>query len=460
MQVVVNILNIFKQINQSLGYTIRKNRKFFIKSNSQESNSTAHCSYPVMAENLWAASLRKPRLSLPAPIMMSEANPFAHFTLTQRMPDIIRRVISENEFSSEIVNNLEALIQELTQKIEYFIKDEGQDIVDWERYLQPFIGKYWVDIPWFFAEAYFYRRILESTHYFNCGIDPYALQKRRGLETAMPAILELSTRVNRWNKSQQHNNFTNLIALLYFALWGNRADMSLFPINAEHNNNRQIIHLEQSQILVDDTPQLAEAISNFNKARIDFIVDNAGFELFSDLCLADFLLTNHWAGTIYLHLKPYPTFVSDATIQDVCNTIDILLANENREVQLLANRLRDHITQGRLLCNDDYFWTSPLVFWEMPESLRSELGQSSLILIKGDANYRRCLGDLRWSFTTAFEDIVCYFPAPLAVLRTLKSELAVGLQLTQVGRLNNQDPHWLTNGQWGMIQFVEPPQDA
>lgn len=406
-----------------------------------------------MTENSPDPLLKQPQITLPAPITMSEANPFAHFTLIQRMPDIVRRIISENEFSSEIVNNLERLIQELNQKIEHTIKDQGQDTIDWQRYLQPFLGKSWLEIPWFFAEAYFYRRILEATNYFRNNIDPYAQQKRRGLETSLSTIKELSTRVNQRYKSQQENNQTTLKALLHFALWGNRADMSLFPINAEDNHKPEI-HLEQSQILVDDTAEIIEKIASLHQARIDFIIDNAGFELFSDLCLVDFLLANNSAKTIYLHLKPYPTFVSDATIQDVINTIQILLDSDNQENNLLANRLRSYITQGRLLCRHNYFWASPLVFWEMPETLRNSFKHSSLIIIKGDANYRRCLGDRQWSFTTAFEDIVCYFPAPLAVLRTLKSEIVVGLKSAQIEKLNNQDPNWLTNGHWGIIQFV------
>lgn len=395
----------------------------------------------------------QPRIPLPAPLMMSEANPFAYFTLTKRMPAIVQRVISENDFSSEIVHKLESLSQEIPDKNVSFVTDEWQDISDWDRYLQPFIGKRWIDMPWFFAEAYFYRRIIEATHYFlpgtSFGIDPYGIQKRRGLETAINSIRELSARVNE-------RNHTSLIALIYFALWGNRADMSLFPINSE-DNNQQEIHLEQSHILVDDAPQVAEKITNFKNVRIDFIIDNAGFELFGDLCLADFLLTSQAAEIIYLHLKPYPTFVSDATIQDVHDTLAILAADEDQEVQLLVNRLQDYITQGRLICRDDYFWTSPLMFWEMPEELKNELAQSSLIIIKGDANYRRCLGDRQWSFTTVFEDIVCYFPAPILVLRTLKSEIAAGLQLKQVEKLNQEDPNWLTNGQWGLIQFSELP---
>ena len=172
--------------------------------------------------------------------------------------------------------------------------------------------------------------------------------------------------------------------------------------------------------------------------------------------MADFLLASNAAGIVYLHLKSHPTFVSDATIRDVHDTLEVLATDEDGEVRSLAHRLQDHIAQGRLLCREDLFWTAPLVFWEMPEELRSELAQSRLILSKGDANYRRCLGDRKWPFTTSFQDIVCYFPAPFVALRTLKSELAAGLQSDQVETLNHEDPQWLTNGQWGVIQFVEP----
>jgi uncharacterized protein with ATP-grasp and redox domains len=397
--------------------------------------------------------------------MMSEEGSFAHFTLIQRMPAIVQRVMDENEFPSSIVENLERLIQELPNGRVRLLQDEqAPDLTAWAEYLEPFVGQCWLDIPWFFAEAYFYRRILEATHYFQSGVsqgvDPYALQKCRGLETTIHSIRELGARVNQWIEQEQQENGSSeaksLIALLYSVLWGNRADLSLWPVDAGELEHSREIHLEQAHILVDDTAQLANRIASFQKVRLDFIVDNAGFELVCDLCVADFLLTSQAAKIIYLHLKPHPTFVSDAMMKDVHQTLEFLVTDSDREVQLLGQRLQDHIGQGRLQCRDNYFWTSPLVFWEMPEPLQQELAQAALILVKGDANYRRCLGDRHWPFTTAFEDIVCYFPAPFAALRTLKSELAVGLQSEQVEALNRQDSEWLTNGQWGVIHFVDP----
>jgi uncharacterized protein with ATP-grasp and redox domains len=412
---------------------------------------------------------QQPRIPIPPPLMMSEEGSFAYFTLTERMPAIVRRVIDENNFSQAIVENLETLIRELPYGIVRSLDDEGLDVTAWNNDLEPFLGKRWIDIPWFFAEVYFYRRILEATHYFlpnsSPGLDPYEYQKRKAIETAMDSIQELSARVNAWIDPQLQDNgrsdSTGSIALLYFVLWGNRADLSLWPIDAgESEESHQEIHLDQTHILVDDSSLLAERIASFDGVRIDFIVDNAGFELVCDLCLADFLLARNAAEIVYLHLKSHPTFVSDATIKDVRNTLEFLAANGGGEVQSLAHRLQEYVAEGRLLCREDAFWTAPLVFWEMPEELQTELAQSRLIFIKGDANYRRCLGDRKWPFTTSFEDITCYFPAPFAALRTLKSELAAGLQPNQVETLNREDPQWLTNGQWGVIQFVDPKDSA
>jgi uncharacterized protein with ATP-grasp and redox domains len=395
---------------------------------------------------------------------MSEEGSFAYFTLLQRMPAIVQRVIDENDFPSSIVENLESLIQELPNGTVRFLNDQGPDVTAWHQHLEPYVGKPWIDIPWLFAEIYFYRRILEATDYFRegsyQGVDPFALQKRRGLETTMVSIRELSARVNVWREQEQHEDEQNeqksLIALLYSVLWGNRADLSLWPVDAGELDSSQEIHLEQAHILVDDTSLIAERVANFQEVRIDVIVDNAGFELVCDLCVADFLLASQAAEVVHLHLKPHPTFVSDATIQDVHNTLEVLAASGDEAVQSLSHRLQNYMAQGRLLCRDDYFWTAPLVFWEMPEPLRQDLAQSALVLIKGDANYRRCLGDRKWPFTTTFADIVCYFPAPFVALRTLKSEVAAGLRLDQVEALNQEDPEWLTNGQWGVIQFFDP----
>lgn len=401
-----------------------------------------------------------PPPSLPPPIMVSDENSFAYYTVTERLPAIARRVIAENDFPPFIMNDLEALARELPDgTIRPLREDGGPDLADWARYVSPYLGRRWLDVPWYFAETYFYRRLLEATRYFSPGpwqgVDPFAEQKRKGLASALAFIRVLSARINaligtgpRWNRA-------GFIALLSYALWGNRMDLSLWPAEATEQGAGHVeAHHEAANVLVDDTQALANRVESLRGAAIHFIVDNAGLELFCDLGLADYLLACGVAGTVVLHLKAHPTFVSDAMSRDVHYTAETLAADADAETRSLAARLKGYLASGRLQLREHLFWTAPLPFWEMPDAVRRDLTKAALVFIKGDMNYRRLLGDLHWPFTTRLADVACYFPAPFAALRTLKSELAVDLRPDQVERLTREDPQWLTDGRWGVIQLV------
>jgi hypothetical protein len=119
-----------------------------------------------------------------------------------------------------------------------------------------------------------------------------------------------------------------------------------------------------------------------------------------------------------------------------------------------VQRLAGQIAQGRLEMTQDFFWNSPKFAWEMPEHLRQELAAASLVISKGDANYRRLVGDFYWDSTTPFADVVGYFPAPLAVLRVLKAELVIGLPEGKAEEVKRSDPDWMVDGNWGVIHFL------
>lgn len=402
-----------------------------------------------------------PKLPIPPALLGSEVGSFTEFTVTQRMPAIARRVITENNFSSEINTSLETLATELpTGYVRPLLNDTGVDFSAWNTYLEFYKGQLWVDVPWFFAETYFFRLILEITNYFRPGIwqgvDPFELQKSQGLEASLDSIILLCSQANNWLDNSQlgeESDQTTLIALLYFALWGNRVDLSLWSA-FDSDRSRFDIQTQLAHILVNDASQVTELLTSSQGGRIDFILDNAGFELVCDLCLVDFLLTSRLVNQVYLHLKPHPTFVSDAMIKDVHYTTNFLAATGNQQVTSFAKRLQENIASGCLVLSEDYFWTSPLAFWEIPNSLKNELANASLVVVKGDANYRRLLGDAHWELTTNIADIVCYLPVPMVALRTLKSEVAVGLKPEVIEEVAKSDSSWLTNGQWGVVQLV------
>lgn len=93
----------------------------------------------------------------------------------------------------------------------------------------------------------------------------------------------------------------------------------------------------------------------------------------------------------------------------------------------------------------------------MPEDLITDLSKSNLAFVKGDANYRRLLGDRTWDLSIPFTDVASYFPCPVSPLRTLKAELGCGMTLDQVNRAKAADPKdWMVTGKYGVVHFFKP----
>lgn len=407
-------------------------------------------------------STYQPRRPLPPPLKGRDPGSFAQHSVIVRMPGIARRVLAENRFPAHIAAQLQALIREIPESPIRPLSDSASpDTVAWLSYVKAYAGLNWLDIPWFFAETYFYRRILEATGYFQPGethgVDPYRRQKQLGLETSWATVRALAARQSAWleDDSDRETAVADLVAI---SLWGNRADLSLWPADQAKHQAEERLVAARRHVIADDTEAVTRhAAAACPTARFDILADNAGFELVCDLCLADYLLSSHTAATVRFHLKTHPTFVSDAITTDVEQTVATLSAAKDSQVQALGGRLQTHLASGRLQLRPHPFWTSPLSLWEMPPSLRQELSRSYLIISKGDANYRRLLGDRHWPYTTPFADILCYTPAPLVALRTLKSEVAAGLTPDKISWLDTQDPDWLTDGRWGVVQFQALP---
>ena len=93
-----------------------------------------------------------------------------------------------------------------------------------------------------------------------------------------------------------------------------------------------------------------------------------------------------------------------------------------------------------------------LFFFQLPDDLRTLLASMDLVIFKGDAHYRRLLGDAHWPPTASFAQATAYFPAPLVAVRTLKAEIIVGLPAGEAERVEANDASWLVNGRRGVVQ--------
>ncbi|MBN1399399.1 MAG: DUF89 family protein, partial [Anaerolineae bacterium] len=210
----------------------------------------------------------------------------------------------------------------------------------------------------------------------------------------------------------------------------------------------------QELLLIDDRPQVKRLL-RCGVRRIDWIADNSGPELLSDLGLIDLLLSSNVVETVHLHLKGQPFFVSDAMAKDVHASCQALGRASVSSLQGLGKRLEGHMAGQRLVLQTHPFWTTWLHFSQFPAELHGMLAQSNLVVLKGDANYRRLVEDRHWPFHTPLETIAAYMPTSFVTLRTLKSEVVVGLPPDLPMRLAQEDPDWLINGKRGVIHFVD-----
>ena len=257
------------------------------------------------------------------------------------------------------------------------------------------------------------------------------------------------------------------------ALWGNATDLSLLTkLSLEDIQSLQgsdAIARNRRNIVADDTEKVWNYLSGTPAGQVDIVLDNSGFEFFADLIYASYLLRKGLASTVRLHAKTFPWFVSDVTPRDVTATLELLSSRDhfpNREgIDDLINMVKKDMSSGTLAVTSHPFWNSSLPFTALPRSapnLLAELRDSSLVIFKGDLNYRKLVGDGLWPFTTPFKSALGSLGTGSGVrilaLRTNKADVCVGiLDEEQVRSLEREAPNsaWTKNGKYAVISFSD-----
>lgn len=256
---------------------------------------------------------------------------------------------------------------------------------------------------------------------------------------------------------------------------------------------------QESTILINGIPDAfaalkkAQATRLQEERRVDIVLDNAGFELYADLVLAGYLLASGLATTIVLHSKSIPWFVSDVVPADFAALLNALfdpvrffeeLSQEEQDSGKQTKPLTDEEkaslafvfedwstlhSEGQLIIRPNRFWTHAGSFWRLPvtaKDLYEDLRQSELVILKGDLNGRKLVGDAMWDPTTPFQEAI----GPLAKkgqglrilqLRTCKADTVVGLQIGEDERLRAMEGgggdtgarKWAWSGKWAVAQY-------
>ncbi|MFC3231652.1 protein-glutamate O-methyltransferase family protein [Streptomyces nitrosporeus] len=382
-----------------------------------------------------------------APVILSnEPGSFAWGVLAKRHPALIRQVRDAFPYSRRQHEALDALLDEITNGVIEPLGPSEHDYERWTDWGREYVGRSWYDAPFLWAESYFYRRLLGAVGYFGSGpwqgVDPFAPFKQAELRGE--AVEEELRALDAFASVPSHERAT---ALLHASLWGNRADLG-FSISAGEPGTSDAV---ASALVADDSATLWQLLPADTSATVAVVADNAGRELIPDLVLIDHLLEHGNAGRVVLHVKPYPYYVSDAMTADV---VDCLrrLTQAPGEAGRIGGRLWKAMAVGTLEVRTHPFFCAPLPYEEMPEDLRGEFASATLTVLKGDLNYRRLVGDQLRHPTAPFADLTAYFPGAVVTLRTLKSDVTVGLEQETVDALELDGEAWRTSGTHALIQ--------
>lgn len=315
--------------------------------------------------------------------------------------------------------------------------------------------------------------------------DIFARQKLSAFVASQAAVEELCERYGSLTESGALTNAANdeeAARVLFFemtemALWGNATDLSLLSALGSLDDMRSLqgkaaIREGQARIVSNDVSAVWDYLRGNHQPgrprRVDVVLDNAGFELLTDLVYALYLLDAGLASTIRLHVKSMPWFVSDVIPRDV----DVLLlamadpavfpGASNPSVRAMAERLRGCCDSGLVSVAEHPFWTTGFDFQALPAvapELHRDLVDSDLVIFKGDLNYRKLVRDANWPHTLPFKDAIGPLRGGMKILalRTNKADVCVGLSKETLERVENEAPGkaWVRNGRYAVISFSD-----
>ncbi|PWN48653.1 DUF89-domain-containing protein [Violaceomyces palustris] len=425
---------------------------------------------------------------------------FAHETMGKRLPTILGKAVDDvvktlnEQYEEEKIVDLSQCIERMQQlmsdlnnnaKLRPIVDDGEGDIPLWNKEIAKFFrGKDFMNAPWLFAEAYKYRRLHEcfSISKYWKDYDVFFRQKCDTFSRSGTAVFELSTRFaipfsyepNATEAEKLKARELVFHELTQVCLWGNATDLSLLiNMTEEDIKNLQSTggeHLAATEknILGNHLNRMWKLVSSMKNGRIDFVLDNAGFELYCDCVYADWLVQAGIASEIHFHGKRFAWFVSDVTRKDWDWLLNSMVYGslfphgtdaELASLKQMGQRWKEYEKQGKWVYEQHPFWCTGYTFWsistEAPD-LFLHLAGSDLVLFKGDLNHRKLTYDCQAPSQTPFDIAIGPLASddgapPVASLRTIKSDVVVGVPQEVADRLDSEEPGWRISGKYAVV---------
>ncbi|KAG9311050.1 DUF89 domain-containing protein [Chiua virens] len=418
---------------------------------------------------------------------------------TESNPDIH----ADSDATLSHAKMLEDKVKELQEGKDIIVRSAEDGDVDVDLYnvelaeLEKTGQNLWFTAPWLFAECYLYRLIrsyFSETRYWR-NFDPFFTQKEQTFKNSATAIFQIATMMHKLERdkdlirSNQNTLFVVFQEMVQMCLWGNATDLSLLTnLTAGRNGGSsdgggtrlmKIGRNSSSEMMKMQSGNISKILEDRRGAAILFWIMVAGFELFTDLVFADFLVTyTPYFSKVVFHPKLFPWFVSDVTPTDFESTFTSLLSpmffppplfprgDSVAHLEQMVTRWKSYIEQGIFVLSTDIkevknqkiegqalvkFWTEPWPYWNMNERaslLWQWLHESDLVIFKGDLNYRKLTGDVKWPVSTSFSEALGPLAGsfPLLSLRTNKADVAVGIPQGVADELDDKGEKWRVSG--------------
>jgi len=377
----------------------------------------------------------------PPPLRTDGSNAFARYSMQVRVPRIARDVVGRNgPLSAGVRRAVERLAEEIERDGPLRAPGPpGPDVEAWSAAHAAHAGETWLGTEWFHAELAFYRELSHACRFWETGRDPFEPAKEEELSGDRPWERLEAALAARGARDER------IFALLDDVLWGNRVDLS-YAVAASRGR-------ADDDLLVDERAAAVARLA-LPCAHVHLVADNAGTELALDMALVGALLEAR-SARVTLHVKMQPVFVSDALARDVWRLLERMRERKGGAGGL-ADALAASFDEGRLALAPDPFWSGPRFLWEAPAHVRDALRAATIVVLKGDANYRRLVGDALWPASAPFATACAYVGTPLVCLRTMKSDPVLGLPEGMAERLDASDPEWRIDGRRGVAQTYVP----
>lgn len=363
-------------------------------------------------------------------------------------------------------------------------------------------GAYFSDLPFIDAEHVFYFYILDTFYGLNDDIkkymsdntfpdyipDPYKKKKRKAIEDDLCKGLP-----NDENSEEEHSSILECLKIIIElnkileghsdkGMKSTKTDEKLKEITnlSLYSNTNDLSQLrDRVRKVIDNNSIYPNNLEYFLKCikllkkdtKVNYLVDNSGVEFFSDLTFAYVLIQVSNINKVSLLINKLPIFVSDVIESDyehMINIVEKYLKNKKNNIPddyLKALELiKDKIKEKQIELHSDFNWNMPTSYDIMAKNGYKEVftESNSILIIKGDLNYRRLVTDKNWHYSDDILEHTDYIECPTLVVRSIKSDLVIDYDKKgkkKYTEWEKKDKYWRENGEYGVIRFINDPNN-